>query len=139
MRLCGLRAALAATPEADRWVLHDPRAWLGGAFHRLMEAMRRGATSADAEAIWNAAIAEAAAAALNHPLDRRFSAPERWPSYFLVRQRTLALAAKLVASRKPEGTEVQGAQKSEGLAHGAERRFEARGGRLVGRPDYYDG
>src|SRR5262249_40532565 len=85
------------------------------------------------------AIGEAAAAALSHPLARRFSAPERWPSYFLVRQRALALAAKLVASRKPEGTEVRKAQKSEGLAHRAERRFEARGGRLVGRPDYYDG
>jgi hypothetical protein len=77
MRLCGLRAVLAATPEAERWVLHDPRAWLGNAFHRLMEAMRRGAAPADTETIWNSAVTEAVAAALNHALDRRFAAPER--------------------------------------------------------------
>jgi hypothetical protein len=139
MRLCRLRAALAATPEADRWVLHDPRAWLGNAFHRLMEAMRRGATSADTEVIWNVAIKEAVAAALNHPLDRRYAAPERWPSYFLVRQRAFALAAKVSASRRPEGAGVWTGQTSHGLPRSPERRFEARGGRLVGRPDYYDG
>ncbi len=139
MRLCGLRAVLAATPAADRWVLHDPRAWLGSAFHRLMEVTRRGATPAHTESIWNAAIAEAVAAALNHPLDRRFAAPERWPSYFLVRQRAFALAAKLGAPRKPDGAEGRTAQERPGPARGPERRFEARGGRLVGRPDYYDG
>ena len=137
MRLCGLRAVLAATPAADRWVLHDPRTWLGLAFHRLMETMRRG--PADTESIWNAAIAEAVTAALNHPLDRRFAAPERWPSYFLVRQRAFALAAKLDAPRKPDGAEDRTAQERPGPARGPERRFEARGGRLVGRPDYYDG
>lgn len=139
MRLCRLRAALAATPEADRWVLHDPRAWLGKAFHRLMESMHRGAAPADTEPIWNAAIKEAVAAAANHPLDRRFAAPERWPSYFLVRQRALALAANVGAPRRPEGAEVRTDTASQGPARGPERRFEARGGRLVGRPDYYDG
>lgn len=139
MRLCALRAALAATPAADHWVIHDPRAWLGNAFHRLMEAMRRGATSVGIETIWKAAIAEAVAAALDHPLDRRFAAAERWPSYFLVRQRAFALAAKLDVPRRPEESDVQGVQKTQGLAGGPERRFEARGGRLVGRPDYYDG
>jgi PD-(D/E)XK nuclease superfamily len=135
MRLCRLRAALAATPEADRWVLHDPRAWLGNAFHGLMEAMRRGAAPPDSEAIWNAAIKDAVAAALNHPLDRRFAVPERWPSYFLVRQRAFALAAKVGASRGPEGAGVRTGPASHGPPRGPERRFEARGGRLVGRPD----
>jgi PD-(D/E)XK nuclease superfamily len=134
-----LRAALAAAPAADCWVLHDPRAWLGSAFHRLMEAIRRGAAPADRETIWNAVIAEAAAAAINHRFDRRFATPERWPSYFLVRQRAFALAAKLGESRKPEEAEVRAVQKSQARDHGPERRFEARGGRLVGRPDYYDG
>jgi hypothetical protein len=36
MRLCSLRAALSVNHEADNWVLHSPRAWLGTAFHRLM-------------------------------------------------------------------------------------------------------
>jgi hypothetical protein len=139
MRLCGLRAALAATPAADGWVPHDPRAWLGIAFHRLMEAMRRGAAPGEAEAIWSASIAESVAAAANHPLNRRFAAPERWPSYSLVRQRALAMAAKLGDPRKPKETEARAVQKSQELSHGPERRYEARGGRLVGKPDYYDG
>jgi hypothetical protein len=139
MRLCPLRAALATTSEADRWVLHDPRAWLGNAFHRLMEAMRRGTTPRDAEAIWSASIKEAVAAALNHPLDRRFAAPERWPSYYLVRQRAFALAAKVGASCRPDVAGVRTSETSHGPPRGSERRFEARGGRLVGKPDYYDG
>jgi hypothetical protein len=139
MRLCALRAALAATPDANSWVLHDPRAWLGTAFHKLMEAMRSGATPADSERIWNAAIAEAVAAARDHALDRRYLAPERWPSYYLVRQRAFALAAKVSASRRPKGCDVRAFQLREEPLRGPERRFEARGGRLVGRPDYYDG
>src|SRR5262245_39085181 len=131
MRLCRLRAAFAATPEADRWVLHDPRAWLGKAFHRLMESRHRGAAPADGEPKWNVAIKEAVAAAANHPLDRRFAAPERWPSYFLVRQRALALAAKVGAPRRPEVAEVRTDTASQGPTRGPERRFEARGGRLV--------
>jgi hypothetical protein len=46
---------------------------------------------------------------------------------------------EVVVVTHPEGAEVQAVQKSGGLARGPERRFEARGGRLVGRPDYYDG
>src|ERR1700733_9600153 len=61
MRLCGLRGALAASGDADQWVLHDPRAWLGTAFHRVMA--RAGETAANAEAAWTDAIGEARAAA----------------------------------------------------------------------------
>jgi hypothetical protein len=139
MRLCALRAALAATPDANNWVLHEPRAWLGTAFHKLIEAMRSGATTADSERIWNAAIAEAVAAARGHALDRRYLAPERWPSYYLVRQRAFALAGKVSASRRPEELHARAAQLREETRRSPERRFEARDGRLVGRPDYYDG
>ncbi len=137
MRLCGLRAVLASTLEADRWVLHDPRAWLGTAFHRVMEAAgRNGAAAADAEAVWNAAIANAVAAATSHPLDSRFSIPERWPGYFLVRQRALALASKTAATI---GAPDAGAgSRASNKTGGAERRLQARGGRLAGRPDRFD-
>jgi PD-(D/E)XK nuclease superfamily len=133
MRLCGLRAALATTHEAFRWILHDPRAWLGTAFHAVMKAVRSGTPASSAEAVWNSAISRASSAASRHPLDRRFSLPERWPSYYLVRQRSLALASQArQAMPKPA---AQGGP----APQGPERFFEARGGRLVGRPDYYDG
>src|SRR5215472_12368608 len=95
MRVCELRAALASAPEADRWVLHDPRAWLGTAFHRVMETTRPGATLANAERVWDAAVAQAGDAASLHPLDSRYATPQRWPSYFLVRQRALASASEI--------------------------------------------
>jgi PD-(D/E)XK nuclease superfamily protein len=137
MRLCRLRGAFASSRAADRWILHDPRAWLGTAFHKVMEASRRpGATAATLEEAWAAAVRTAAAAAAHHLLDTRFAAPERWPGYFLVRQRALssaqnAIAANIEGSRPP-------APRPEGVP-ATERRLQARGGRLAGRPDRFDG
>jgi DEAD/DEAH box helicase domain-containing protein len=73
----GCAPRLLQRNEADRWVLHDPRAWLGIAFHRVMEATRPGVSSTDAELVWNTAISQAAAAGSLHPLDSQFATPER--------------------------------------------------------------
>jgi len=137
MRLCSLRGAFASSHAVDRWILHDPRAWLGVAFHKVMEASRRpSATAATPEEAWSAAVREAAAAAAHHPLDARFAAPERWPGYFLVRQRALSSAQDVIAAN------IDGARPSAPRQEGVsatERGLQARGGRLVGRPDRFDG
>lgn len=137
MRLCGLRGAFASSRAADRWVLHDPRAWLGTAFHKVMEASRRpSATAATPEETWTAAVRVAADAAAHHMLDARFAAPDRWPGYFLARQRALASAQHVIAAN------VDGARPSAAHQQGAsatERSLQARRGRLVGRPDRFDG
>ena len=94
-------------------------------------------TTAEAETVWNTAVAKAVRAAAGHPLDSRFSNPERWPGYFLVRQRALASGSGSVARAG-----ASPARAYTGLldkARGTERRLEARGGRLVGRPDHFDG
>lgn len=137
MRLCSLRGAFASSRAIDSWILHDPRAWLGTAFHKVMEASRRsGATAATLEEAWAAAIRQAAAAAAHHLLDARFAVPERWPGYFLVRQRALSSAQRVIA------TSTSGARPSvprrEGVS-ATERELQARGGRLAGRPDRFDG
>ena len=138
MRLCGLRGAFASLRKADRWVLHDPRGWLGTAFHRVMEAaVHVGASVQEAETVWNASVADAATTAASHPLDARFGAPERWPGYFLIRQRALASAKEAAARACRPGT--RSSQASPGRPPGAERWLEARGGRLAGRPDRFDG
>src|SRR3546814_21065135 len=82
MRLCSLRAALGTNREADNWVLHSPRAWLGTAFHQLMA--EAPADSSDAASLWDSAIAEILAEASRHRLDARFANPERWQGYYLV-------------------------------------------------------
>ena len=94
-------------------------------------------TTAETETVWNTAVAKAVRSAADHPLDSRFSNPERWPGYFLVRQRALASgsgsAARVGASPARAYTGLLD------KARGTERRLEARGGRLVGKPDHFDG
>jgi CRISPR/Cas system-associated exonuclease Cas4 (RecB family) len=136
MRLCSLRGAFAATRAVDTWILHDPRAWLGTAFHKVMAAAARpGAIKTDVEQVWTVTVSEAAAAAASHPLDARYAAPERWPNYFLVRQRALSSAQGLIA----RNTGTQRVSLRGEWAAGTERQLHARGGRLAGRPDRFDG
>jgi hypothetical protein len=135
MRLCSLRAALSVSREADEWVLHSPRTWLGTAFHRLMADGPRDAR--EAAALWDAAIAGLRDVALRHRLDLRFASPESWPGYYLVRQRAIASAVEHGSSsaaaayrRRPPPDATPG--------HGNKNLLTARGGRLAGRPDHYD-
>src|SRR5258708_4277652 len=81
MRLCGLRSLFASAVHAQNWVLHDPRAWLGTAFHRVMEAARAPGAPGSLEDVWKDAVDNLAQRAALHPLDRRFTVPEKWPSY----------------------------------------------------------
>ncbi len=135
MRLCALRGAIAASRAAESFVLHDPQAWLGTAFHKVVEAAAQpGATAATAEQVWSAAVDEAAESARSHPLDARYAAPDRWPGYFLVRQRALSSARGIIAANS--GGQRK-APRSGGMS--AERLLLARGGRLAGRPDRFDG
>jgi hypothetical protein len=134
MRLCKLRAALSVNREADEWVLHSPRAWLGTAFHRLMADAPNDAS--EATALWDAVIAGVRTVALRHRLDSRFANPERWPGFYLVRQRAIASAVEhgsgnvtAAYRRKPPAGATGDASKN---------LLTARGGRLAGRPDQYD-
>jgi len=130
MRLCRLRAVLSSTREADAWVLQNPSAWLGTAFHRLMA--QAPTSDQEAESLWSATIDRLADAAAVHPLNRRFASPERWPGYFLIRQRAIASAVQ------PRTAGAWGPVRSSSGQAGNERLIEARGGRLAGKPDRYD-
>ncbi|MGJ5040658.1 PD-(D/E)XK nuclease family protein [Bradyrhizobium sp. HKCCYLRH1062] len=132
MRLCMLRAALTTSKEADSWVLHSPRAWLGTAFHRVMAARPIG--DAEAESVWDGAIRELLDATSGHRLDKRFASPERWPGYYLVRQRAIAssVRSRFAARAGERPAELV-------LWTGRTEKFlTARNGLLVGRPDQFD-
>jgi len=133
MRLCGLRAALSVSREADDWVLHSPRAWLGTAFHRLMS--RAPTDEGSALQVWSEAIETAIKAAAGHPLDARYANPERWPGYYLVRQRAIASALAAARSRPAATQQSSPATTAPGEA---EYLLTARGGRLAGRPDHFN-
>ncbi len=132
MRLCALRAALSTSREAGKWVLHSPRAWLGTAFHRLMAA--RPSDERGAELLWDRAIRELLTAASGHRLDQRFTNPERWPGYYLVRQRAIVSAVRSDLSPRTDARQAKPAQS----AAGTEKLLTARNGLLAGRPDQFD-
>jgi hypothetical protein len=137
MRLCALRGAFAASRAAEHFILHDPRAWLGTAFHKVMNAAGQpSAIPATIEQVWTAAVAEAAATARSHPLDVRYAAPDRWPGYFLVRQRAISSAQRIIAANTGGQRKLS---RGGGGVVSAERLLVAREGRLAGRPDRFDG
>lgn len=133
MRCCSLKGVFTATEETRRWILSDPRAWLGIAFHKLMAAARSGASMTMLEDVWQTAIHESVENASTHLLDRRFGKPERWPGYFLVRQRALSSAIAKATSAK--AAPIASANRTTG----SERRLQTKDGKLVGKPDNYDG
>ena len=69
-------------------------------------------------------------------LDFRFGSAERWPGYFLVRQRALASATQVRAKAIVRNETKRNTTE---CAIGSERRIETRDGRLAGRPDFFNG
>lgn len=117
-------------------MLHDPRQWLGMAFHSLVEKARNGTAGPNFKTAWDAEIALFVERAAAHQFDRRFVDAVRWPSYFLIQQRALSAAAELGAGRSPFRSRVS--RHGQEQHSGTERRLVARSGRLVGRPDRFD-
>jgi hypothetical protein len=94
----------------------------------------RPSNEVEAERLWDSAIRELLTAASGHRLDRRFASPERWPGYYLVRQRAVASAVRSKLSPRmgtPPAKPVQSAA-------GTEKLLTARNGMLAGRPDQFD-
>jgi hypothetical protein len=95
------------------------------------------ADSSEAATLWDTAIAEIRTAASRHCLDTRFANPERWPGYYLARQRAIASAVEKGGRRSaPHLRRSPGGSTPIG---GSERLLTARSGRLAGRPDQFDG
>ncbi len=113
-------------------MLHSTRAWLGTAFHCLMAA--RPADEREAGRLWDSAIHNLLIKASGHRLDKRFASPERWPGYYLVRQRAIASAVQTV--RPPRTDPLPTASRSPSSA--AELLLTARSGLLAGKPDHFD-
>lgn len=135
LRLCPLRAGLSRADGAGHFVLGQPKAWLGTAYHSVLE----DAVGADGppthEAAWVAAINRQHDRARQHPLDQRFGPPERWPGYHLVRAMALLRAQEIAGASQNTGQ--SGAAKVGQAAR--EQWLSGANGRLVGRPDLVRG
>jgi hypothetical protein len=135
LRVCPLRGGLSKAEGARRFVLGQPKAWLGTAYHAVLEGAADGGAAAAHEAAWLAAINEQHDRARQHPMDQRFGPPERWPGYHLIRAMALLRAQEVGSSSSNTGR--PGAAEGRGAAR--EQWLSGAGGRLVGRPDLVRG
>lgn len=141
MRECLLRAGLSRASGSSNFVLGNPKAWLGTAYHEVLENivdvdLRHEALDDAVERLWNQAIADQEIRTTGHALNHRFGSPVTWPGYHLARASVLLRAKELsgailcaVSDGTPQASETQSA--------GAlrEQDFTAFAGKLVGRPD----
>jgi len=141
MRACFLRAGLSRSVGGSRFVLGNPKAWLGTAYHEVLNEIAEldvGQEALDAvvERLWNEAIASLEHRANVHPLDRRFDSPTAWPGYYLARA-SVALRAKCLSAGPRIATAPNAKQTSRlGLNSSIrEQDFAACDGKLLGRPD----
>jgi hypothetical protein len=145
MRACLLRAGLSKATGVSNYVLGSPKAWLGTAYHEVLEKI----VSTDpgeeplhdaVERLWNQAIAAQLQRSSTHPLDHRFGSPAGWPGYHVARASVLLRAQDL--DRRPTSA---GSLLTRQLSSAApstvfhEQPFTAFDGRLVGRPDVIRG
>lgn len=138
LRSCMLRAGFAASTEASKFTLGNPKAWLGTAYHEVLALATRTPANELSQRLplaWDAAVSKQQRFAMGHPLNARFGTPEKWPGYHL----TFALAAErakeLCEEQRPKtdtGLVTDGETSSEKIS---EKRFQACGGLLIGKPD----
>ncbi len=141
MRTCLLRAGLSRAAGGSRFVLGNPKAWLGTAYHAVLEKvvdldLRQESLDAAVEWLWNQAIAIQQQRADAHALDRRFGSPTSWPGYYVARASAMLRAQELY--RRPARSLAPDAKQAFGLEFGnsmREHEFVACDGKLLGRPD----
>ena len=136
LRLCKLRTGLSRAENISQYVLGNPKAWLGIAYHEALEAVglhQRNDLKTRVREVWDSAVQHQHDRSRVHPFDKRFGPPEIWPGYHLIAEMALIRAKELVraAANQNDGT-------SSGQARGKtlrEKKFSAAGGKIVGRPD----
>lgn len=143
MRACLLRVGLSKASGSSNLVLGNPKAWLGTAYHEVLEKivqidLSRESLDAAVERLWDQAIAAQQQRADAHVLDRRFGSPATWPGYHVARASVRLRATQVQIAATPASavamtTKPRLAKFLCGSVR--EQEFTAFGGRLRGRPD----
>ncbi|MCL4851001.1 MAG: PD-(D/E)XK nuclease family protein, partial [Bryobacteraceae bacterium] len=136
LRNCKLRAGFSRIERATQFVLGNPKAWLGTAYHEVLAAAAsHTGTALDnvVSAAWERAIRRAHERAKAHPLDRRFGEPETWPGYHVIAAMARVRAQQFAADK----SHTENCRDALGAKAGSyrEQKFSGAGGKLVGRPD----
>ncbi len=120
-------------------MLGSPKAWLGIAYHAVMEAAGQhgGSDGIDAviESAWQRAVDRAYEQARQHPLNKRWGRPETWPGYYMIAAMARVRGRELAdASPRPVGSPASRSHSGQ-RRDAREQRLTAAGGKLVGQPD----
>lgn len=136
LRTCKLRAGISRAEGASKFVLGNPKAWLGIAYHEVLAATGRHSGDIDSviAAVWKSAIDREFQRIKTHPLDRRFGVPESWPRYHLIAAMARIRAQELAAAKACSERDRQGIDGGSAEIY-REQKFSGAKGRLVGRPD----
>lgn len=142
MRSCLLRAGLSKASGSANVVLGNPKAWLGTAYHAVLEKIAELDVGQDSiedvtDRLWNEAIEAQERRAAAHVLDHRFGSAAAWPGYHVARASVLIRVRELVGDRphtgpRPVMRNVGGVEPAPEIR---EQEFTSFGGRLLGRPD----
>ncbi|MFA6126368.1 MAG: PD-(D/E)XK nuclease family protein [Bacteroidales bacterium] len=136
LRLCMLRAGLSNADNATPYIMGNPKAWLGTAYHAVLEGSRSlGAENFEVQvqSLWVQAIQKEYDRSRLHQWDKRFGPPESWPGYYVTA--SLAVIRAMELTKKETSRETVRAQNSTNKIEFIERNFAGSNGRIVGRPD----
>jgi len=142
LRNCPLQANFYRLRDLNHFVLSNPKAWLGIAYHEVMEKLWLPINDDDStgehlvEGLWTSAITTLQQRALAHPLDSRFETPEKWPGYYLVRA-CLNIRAQEALNKSSRVRSLS--QSVDATPHVREKQLAAMGGKLIGKPDVISG
>ena len=108
MRQCFLRAGLTKSEDVNQYVLDHPAAWLGNAYHKVMELILQADLPSEAledavSRIWDESISARVTENKDHPLNCRFEDPIRWPKFALMKANAEVRAEELVEMRSSTG------------------------------------
>ena len=141
LRICPLQALLSRAHGADLYVLGNPKAWLGTAYHAVLEHVASepiGSAGNDPiEEVWGQAVKALGSKMCVHPLNKRFGPPTGWPGYYVALAGMRIRASEIC--RRPRAVALHKAQGRTACTSVREELFAACGGRLVGRPDLIEG
>lgn len=138
LRNCSLQAALSRITGIREFVLGNPKAWLGTAYHDVLEKLWKptGKEITDIELVehlWANTIDALRQQVIVHPLDRRFATPEKWPGYHLVRACVQIQAEQVLAEQSRLPVTAMPLSNAAGTLR--EQVLTAMDGKLVGKPD----
>lgn len=140
MRACLLHAGLLRATGSSSFVLGNPKAWLGTAYHEVLEKiveidLSQESLDGTVERLWDQAIAAQQQRADAHALDRRFGPPTTWPGYHLAHASVQLRARELAAASASAVVSATGEPRPCRADTIREQEFTAFSGRLLGRPD----